>query len=192
MDLANPSSFFFFSSWAASSCSLFSCNSFSSWTRAILLICRLNFRDFSLVASISLLATPENDAWRCKRRDFLWNIGFVCWNKSRRNWISQERMSFRPFLFSPGGRSLLNKLNKVKIVSCRNARFWGARREGRICRLIMKRKRSSLVSILKQGLINGHRSWNSTRLTLRSDDGYGNGNENVKQAITSNRFTLAK
>ena len=153
MDLANPSSFFFFSCWAASSCSLLSCNSFSSWTRAILLICRLNFRDFSLVASISLLATPENDAWRCKRRDFLWNIGFVCWNKSRRNWISQERMSFRSFLFSPGDHSLLNKLNKVKIVSCRNARFWGARREGRICRLIMKRKRSSLVSILKQGLM---------------------------------------
>ena len=48
------------------------------------------------------------------------------------------------------------------------------------------------VGVDSETRTDGHRSWNSTRLTLRSDDGYGDGNENVKQAITSNRFTLAK
>ena len=67
VERSNSCSFFFFSSSAASSFSLIFCRSFSSCALAILLICRLSFLEVSLLASISLLATPENDAWRCNR-----------------------------------------------------------------------------------------------------------------------------
>lgn len=78
---SNSSSFFFFSFSSATSFSLICWRSFSSCALAILLISRLNLREDSLLASISLLATPEKDTWRCRRRGVLLsveNTGFDC------------------------------------------------------------------------------------------------------------------
>ena len=80
-DRSNSSSFFFFSFSSATSFSLICWRSFSSCALAILLISRLNLREDSLLASISLLATPEKDTWRCRRRGVLLsleNTGFDC------------------------------------------------------------------------------------------------------------------
>lgn len=86
-ELAKLSFFLLFAFCATFSSSLSLWSSCSSCARVSLWICLLSFLDVSLVASMSLPAISEKEAWRCMRRDVVLNIGFADWKTEKQNGI---------------------------------------------------------------------------------------------------------